>query len=460
MAVKQNVLRAILCLLVMFGLLLLNVMYLQVVAADDLNKNPLNKRNALSDSDTKRGSIMDAQGRALAQSAGGNRSYPMGAAMAAVTGYMASFGSMGIEAYGNKELLGLSGERSALGPVAQLWQAETGNDVYLTIDADAVQAAYDGLAGRRGAAVVLDINTGAVVALASSPSYNPATVADEWESLLARDDSPLLNRALYGLYPPGSTIKPLIADWAIRTAMTDTREVFDCTGVLDVGGGYTIKESHDQVHGKIKLDQALVGSCNVTFGTLAMRMGAQELATAFKTFGFERELEGELSGETSHLPDFATLDQGDVAQVGIGQSTLLVTPMYMALMAEAFANAGVVMKPYMIEKVVAPDGTVLKETYPAKWFEATNRDRATMIDNWMEDVVQKGTGTSAKVSGIRVTGKTGTAENPAGDDHAWFIGSAQMGKRQLAFAIIVENSGGGGTEAAPIARNIILSLDK
>ena len=460
MDVKRNVLTFTRFMLLLFALLLINVVYLHVFTADSLAQNPMNRRNAMSDSSSARGSIFDAQGRALAQMSGGSRSYPMGMSMAAVTGYTTTFGSMGMEAYGNRDLLGKTGEQNAFGPAAQLFGADVGNDIYLTVDADAEQAAYDGLAGRRGAAVVLDIATGAVVALVSSPSYNPATVADEWDSLIEREDSPLLNRALYGLYPPGSTIKPMIADWAMRTGMTDTREVFDCTGVLDVGGGYTIKESHDQVHGHIKLDQALIGSCNVVFGTLAMRMGARELKEAFKAFGFELAPEGEVKGETPHLPDFDALDQGDIAQVGIGQSTLLVTPMSMALLAEAFASGGVVMKPYMIDKVVSPDGAVLKEARPTKWFEATNKDRATMIDNWMEDVVQKGTGTSAKVSGIRMTGKTGTAENPAGDDHAWFIGSAKMGKRQLALAIIVENSGGGGTEAAPIARNIILSLDK
>lgn len=465
-SVKHNILNAALFLLALFAMLILNVIYLQVFAADDLNKSPLNKRNAQNELDISRGSILDSQGRALAQNNQNSedetlrRSYPMGAAMAPVTGYLTSFGSIGVESYANQELLGMAVNPGKLGPIAQVLHFESGNDVWLTIDADAQQAAYDGLAGRRGAAVVLDVNTGAVVALVSSPSYNPANVAEEWENLIGDENSPMLNRALQGLYPPGSTIKPMIADWALRIGSTDSHEVFDCTGVLDVGGGYTIQESHEQVHGHIKLDQALVESCNVTFGTLAMRMGAEELSKAFGAYGFDRELEGELKGEKPHLPNFAALDRGDIAQVGIGQSTLLVTPFSMALLAEAMAGGGVVMKPYMIEKIVSPEGITVKETAPQKWFEATNLERASLIDGWMENVVQRGTGTSAKVSGVRVTGKTGTAENPGGDDHAWFIGSAQIGKRKLAFAVIVENGGGGAEAAAPIAQSIILSMDK
>ena len=130
----------------------------------------------------------------------------------------------------------------------------------------------------------------------------------------------------------------------------------------------------------------------------------------------------------------------------------------MAMLAAAFANQGVIMKPYMIDEVITPNGVVLRKTEPTKWLEADTTERAQLINRFMEQVVLKGTGTAAAVSGIRVTGKTGTAENSSGADHAWFIGSAELPNRRIAFAIIVENSGGGGTEAAPIARSIIRSL--
>lgn len=459
---KRHVLQTGAFLLLCLGALALYIVYLQVVVAEGLEKNPLNRRGMQIETGIRRGTILDAEGRALAQSTQpGNRSYLMGEAMAFVTGYATdALGSSGIEGYANRELLGITEEMGNMGPIAQVFQSERGNDVKLTIDSDAQQAAYSAMAGRRGAAVVLDMDTGAVLALVSSPAYNPNYIDMEWDSLTGRQDSPLLNRALQGLYAPGSTIKPMIADIALEQGITDEHEVFDCTGSLDVGGGYTIQESHGEVHGSIHLDQALVKSCNVTFGTLAMRMGAKALKPGFARFGFDRVVDGELQEAASHLPDFPELDSGDIAQVGIGQSTLLVTPMHMALLAMAMANDGVVMKPYLIQQVISPQGVILKEAAPKKWFEATTRDRANLIDGWMEEVVQKGTGTAAKVSGIRVAGKTGTAENPAGKDHAWFIGSAAIGRHRIAFSILVENSGDGGTEAAPIARKIILSLDK
>ncbi len=460
--IKGHVLQVAAFLLSCFAVLAGYVVYLQSAAAEDLARNPLNLRGAQAEAGIQRGSILDSEGRALAQSVRpGERSYPMGETMGFVTGYSGeSIGTSGIEGYANRDLLGITDEMGRMGPVAQIFQIGRGNDVQLTIDSDAQQAAYDGLAGRRGAVVVLDMDTGAVLAMVSSPSFNPNYIAEEWEIMTEREDSPLLNRALQGLYPPGSTIKPMIADIALEQGITDDHEVFECKGVLDVGRGYTIKEAHGEVHGDVHLEQALVKSCNVTFGALAMRMGFQPLEAGFRRFGFDRRADGALQESASLLPDFPNLDSGDIAQVGIGQSTLLVTPLHMALLAEAMANGGVVMKPYLVQRVISSSGVVVKEHSPEKWFEATSKERAEHLDAWMEEVVQSGTGTAAKVSGVRVTGKTGTAENPRGEDHAWFIGSAVIGSHRIAFSVIVENGGGGGTEAAPIARKIILSLDK
>ena len=130
----------------------------------------------------------------------------------------------------------------------------------------------------------------------------------------------------------------------------------------------------------------------------------------------------------------------------------------MALLAEAFANGGKIMKPYLLDEIISPGGFVMYHSSPQTWFTATNAERAAIIDGFMENVVAHGTGTAAQVQSVRVTGKTGTAENPAGADHAWFIGSATLPKRKIVFAIILENSGGGGTEAAPIAKMIINNL--
>lgn len=447
-------------LLGIFACLMLYIVYIQVVEANALAVNPLNHRGTAAAAEVHRGAILDAQGRSLAvTSAEGEREYPYTAAAAAVTGYIGEkIGATGIEGAASRELSGDSEEFSRLGPIAQLLRSSQGNDVRLTIDAKVQKAAYEALGNRRGAVVVLDAGTGAVLAMVSRPSFDPADVEAQWEDLRQRADSPLLNRVLYGLYPPGSTIKPLIADAALTEGVTTQQEIFDCTGKLDLGNGYTIADSHGEVHGRINLKQALMESCNVTFGTLAMRLGGSKLQKAFERFGFAKSLDGEMASTAPHLPDFSRLGKGDTAQIGIGQSKLLVTPISMAMLASSFANHGVMMRPYMIDEVVTPSGTVLRKAQPSQWLKVDTPEQANLIDGFMEQVVEHGTGTSAAVRNIRVAGKTGTAENAAGADHAWFIGSAALPNRQIAFAIIVENSGFGGTEAAPIARKVILSL--
>lgn len=442
-----------------FVCLLGYIIYLQTFCADDLVKNPLNKRNSLLSDDIIRGAIFDSKGEKLAfSSQPGEREYPFGAAAAPVTGYIGSrIGNAGMEGYINNELTGKNEQLTKMGPIAQLFSSDRGNDAKLTIDADLQQGIYQSLGNRKGAVVVMDAATGAILAMVSKPSYNPAITEQSWSELNSNQDSPLLNRALQGLYPPGSTLKVMIADESLQDKVTDLQEQFNCTGNLQIGS-YNMGESHGTVHGKVDLAKAVTVSCNVTFATLAMRLGSDKMEDSFQRFGFTKAVDNEIQMIPSHLPDFAKASQGDIAQIGIGQGDLLVTPLHMALLAEAFANGGKIMKPYLLDEIISPGGFVMYHSSPQTWFTATNAERAAIIDGFMENVVAHGTGTAAQVQSVRVTGKTGTAENPAGADHAWFIGSATLPKRKIVFAIILENSGGGCTEAAPIAKMIINNL--
>lgn len=457
---KQNMLKAMCLLLALCGVLTLHIIYISVFKADELAENPLNQRTSAMQKEVLRGRIMTADGKVLAENLPeGGRNYPWGEAAASVTGYNGeNIGGAGLEAHRNMELMGMSRDFSRLGPVAQLLQADKGNDLETTIDSHAQEAAYEALSGTRGAAVVLDVKTGAILAMVSTPAYDPNFVESDWQHLRDREDSPLLNRAVQGLYPPGSTIKPLVAAAALGEKVTDEKEVFNCRGRLELSGGSYIGEYQGEVHGQVDLKEALAESCNVTFGALGLRLGGRKLGKYFENFGFQQEIGGEILMAGSHLPEFDFLGQGDLAQTAIGQSSLLVTPMHMALMASAFANDGNIMKPYLVQKVVSSKGIVMENTRPEKWCSALEPSLAAIIDNYMAQVVQRGTGTAAAVRGIKVTGKTGTAENASGEDHAWFIGSAQLPNRKIAFAIIVENGGSGGLVAAPIARQIVESM--
>ena len=456
--IRKHIAVAAAFLLALIGIQILYLTKLSVWDGDALAAHPLNTRSALMEQDIRRGRILDREGRVLAESSVDHvRSYPYGRILAPVTGYQTErYGSVGVEQAAGQALSGVTADAAHAGPLRTLLRADAGYDVRLTVDAELSEAAWNALGTRRGAVIVMDAATGAVRAMVSSPSFDPAAVEKHWDELTAREDSPLLNRAAQGLYPPGSTFKTLIADAALEAGVTNPDEVFTCTGELAIGSDYVLHESHGEVHGKLHLADALRESCNVTFATLALRLGASGLSSAFERFGIGAELaDPELPMAAAHVPEMKRLGDGEIAQTGIGQGALLVTPLQMALVADAFANGGKMMQPYLIAQVLTAQGTPLYEASPTVWRTATTAQRAAVIDGYMADVVAAGTGTAADVAGVRVTGKTGTAENASGTDHAWFIGSAERGGHKIVMAVIVEEGGFGGRAAAGIAHRII-----
>lgn len=461
--IKKNIFQTACFFLGLFIILIVWISYLQIVKGPELAAHPMNSRAGMAAEKMQRGAIVDVNGVVLAYSEktaqGYHRVYPEGRQAAPVTGYIGKeIGNAGMEAYANADLTGSKNFWQSFGPLAQIFASDSGNTVKLTLDMSLQKTAYAALGNRRGAVVVLDSRTGEILAMVSKPAFDPNTIEANWPDLQKSTDGSLLNRVTQGLYPPGSTLKTLIADAALKENLTSDTEVFDCPGYLKVGSGYTLYESHNAVHGKIHLKEALTESCNVTFGTLGLRLGANRLENAFERFGFTKPLGNELNEAVIRLPDFKHLSDGEICQIGIGQSTMLVTPLRMAMLAAAFSNQGAVMKPYLLDEVIAPGHFILKKSKPEKWLDVTTPERAQLVQSYMRSVVENGTGRSAAVDGVPVIGKTGTAENAGGADHAWFIGAASLPQRNIAFAVIVENSGGGGVEAAPIARKIILKI--
>ena len=448
---RRHIAAAAACLLVLIAVQILYLVKISVWDGASLAAHPLNMRSALMEEDIRRGRILDHTGRVLAESdAAGNRSYPYGAVLAPVTGYRTDrHGATGIEQTEGTPLSGVTNDVAGMGPLRTLLRADAGYDVRLTVDAELSQTAYRALGEHRGAVVVMDAETGALLAMVSTPSFDPSVTERSWDTLSSRADSPLLNRAAQGLYPPGSTFKTLVADAALATGVTTTDEIFDCTGELAIGRDYVLHEPHGEVHGRLRLADALRESCNITFATLAMRMGDKGLSDAFDRFGIGAELNApEVSMAAAHVPALRGLSDGEItlhglsdgeiAQLGFGQGQLLVTPLQMALVADAFANGGRIMQPYLVDAVLTTGGIALETSSPKVWRTATTPERAGIIDG-----------------DVRVTGKTGTAENATGTDHAWFIGSAERGGRKIVLSVLVEEGGFGGRAAAGIARQII-----
>lgn len=450
---KRWIVHVAVFMLLAFFALTIYIGYVQIIESDALIASPYNRRYAAH---TGKGRILDRNGIVLAETdADGHRSYPYGAIFAHVVGYNEQeTGSAGIEGRMADTLAG-RGVLRHFGPLQRLFAGEDGNDVVLTLDAPLQELIYHALGNRKGAVLVMEASTGKVLAMVSKPSYNVREVVAQWDSLRMAPDSPLLNRATQGLYPPGSAIKPMIADAALEMGKTDDEEVFHCTGVLEVGSEH-IHESHGAVHGDIHLARALAESCNAAFGTLALRLGTAGLESAFLRFGFDAvPTDLDFAAASSVLPNFQSLDEINTALVGIGQSTLLVTPLSMLLMEDGFANGGSVVKPWVVDRIVTASGVAIRVGRTEIWKDVTSAERANRMDRYMLETVQEGTGWRAGMPNVRVTGKTGTAETASGADHAWFIGSAKDGGDGIVFAIIVENGGSGGAVAAPIAREII-----
>lgn len=458
--IVNNIRNVAFCLLGLLVVLFVYLSYIQVVESNFLASHPMNRRTAEMTRHVQYGMILDKNGEKLAYSEkdrdGFKREYPYGAITAHLVGYDSlKYGKAGTESTFNSYLTGMNNQMRHLGAISRLWSNSSGNNVMLTIDVKLQEAAYRVLGENRGAIVVMAPRTGAILAMVSKPSFNPNTLDQKWESISTASNSPLLNRAVQGLYPPGSIIKVMMAETALREKITDSKKTINCDGALKIPPDYILSESGSKVHGSVNLEEALAVSCNVTFGSLALQLGGKKIDTAFERYGFKRPIGQDLQETASHLPEFDSLGNGDLAQVGIGQGSLLITPLRMAMLASTFANKGIMMRPYIVNKITDSDGKSIKEFMPEEWITPTNPQLADTINKMMVTVVKDGTGNAAYLPGTMVAGKTGTAENPHGASHAWFIGFAPADNPQVAIAVIVENAGSGGGIAAPIAGQIL-----
>lgn len=470
MALRRRLLRVAGLLAALTFALAVNLTYVQAIAANTLASHPANTRTLAAELRQERGAIISADGVVLATSVRHGdiyeRSYPLGATAAHVLGYWSPrYGRAGIEAAMNEALTG----RRNFATFADLVEAAAGvpvagNDVRLTIDSRVQAAAERAIEGRRGAIVVLDPRTGAVLALASSPTYEPGSVDAEWESLSATGGpAPLVDRATSSLYPPGSTFKvvTLAAAFASNVATEGTR--YAGPGSLVIGGA-PVTNYGGSSYGTVDLVRATMNSVNTVFGQLAVDLGAERLVSQAEAFGMGAIPPFELPTVASLMPDPAEMTVWETAWAGVGQPVgehpsppgPQVTPLQMALIAAGIANDGVVMQPFVVGAVTDRSGRVLSETAPRAWRTAVDPSVAERLTAVMVKVVSGGTGTRARIPGVTVAGKTGTAEVGKGlKEHAWFVAFAPAEDPRVALAIVLENSGVGGAVSAPAARPVL-----
>jgi peptidoglycan glycosyltransferase len=475
--------------MVLFGLLMLNANWVQVVKADAYRDDPRNSRVLLRTYERERGAIAvvqpDGSGRtAVAESSRTDgpltwlRGYPGGAPYAHATGYFSLvYGRTGLE---RSEDEVLSGEDDRFF-VRRLSDSITGREpqggnIITTLDAAAQEAAYDALGDNRGAVVALDPRTGAVLAMVSKPSFDPARLSSfepadirAYYAQLNEDSSdPLLNRTISRTYPPGSTFKVVTAAAALSSGDVTTETQIPSPRELDLpqttanlrnfGGSSCGAET-------ITLGEALRISCNTSFGSLGLSLGAERLREQAEAFGFGDD---SFFDELSMVPSQAvgsdrSLDAPQTALTGIGQLDVATTPLQMALVGAGIANQGTVMKPYLVEEVRSPDLTPIEEAVPEELSEAITPEVADELTTMMEAVVTEGTAESAAIPDVAVAAKTGTAQTQEENKpYAWFVSFAPADDPRIAVAVFVQDASGvarddvaGGALAGPIAKSMM-----
>ena len=434
--------------------------YVQVWAAPSLKVNAANTRAVEEEMKIQRGLILSADGQQLATNVQQGqyylRQYPFGDLTAPWLGYNnLKYGRAGVERVYNEELTGQAGLLGVTSSWSQiLGQTPRGSDLKLTVRMDVQQAAAKALGNRTGAVVALNPKTGAILAMVSYPRYDPNKLTEQWKTLTSDAGRPLLNRAIQGLYPPGSTFKIIVASAALQTGKVTPDTPFNDTGTVNEGG-YIIHNFEQTPYGDHNFQKAFASSINTTFAKVGVDLGAGTISTYADAFGFGKSIPWKLGGATSSFPDPSGMDKAHVAQASIGQGEVLASPLIMGLAACAVANDGKIMKPYLVDQVISYNGAIVETTSPSQWLQPISAATAATMKSLMLQVVRSGTGTGAAISGVQVAGKTGTAEVAGAEPHAWFAGFAPADDPQVAVIVIVENAGTGGSVAAPIAKAVI-----
>lgn len=389
-------------------------------------------------------------------------------------------GKMGLEKLFESELRGRDGgirmEVDAQGRLKRMLEKipwETGSNVHLTIDAATQKAADDGLRESitgRGAVVAIDPRNGDVLALSSAPDFDPNALlsSDAEEVARAKANLPEYNLAIAGTYPPGSTFKPIVGLAILNEGKTSPEETVFCPGFYDGLAARTFLCWEHKGHKRVAWLEGLAKSCDVYFYTMGRRVGGAAIEKYAKLFGLGRKVRLDLGGEKAgHMfgPEARKSAgkgwyEGDTLNQAIGQGELLVTPLQMAVATAALANRGALWRPHYTKKIEYVDGQPEFEVKPEKLGLVGAKPEAwDQVQEAMRLVVSSGTAAQARIPGLMVAGKTGTAQNPHGDDHAWFIAyAARPGEEpSIALAVLVEHGQHGSSAAVPIARRVILA---
>jgi len=452
---------------VLFALLVANLTLIMVVQANDYKNMPSNNHTLAREARTERGTISTYDNVVLAQSVLQDdgtykRVYPSGTLAAHVVGYASeAYGTAGIEASYNDTLKGQRNYASWVDVVNAATDAGTpGNDVKLTINSTIQQAAEQALDGFNGACVVIDPETGAVLALASSPSYN----ASDIESILSSgsDSSALYNRATQALYSPGSTFKMVSLTTALENNVATESSVFSSPGEMTIGNG-KVNNFGNYPYGEITLARATELSSNTVYGQLGTQIGSDRLVEGSEKFGFNQDVSFDIPLVKSLMPDPNEMTEWETAWATAGEPVgqhaspagPQATVLQMALVGCVIANDGVMEQPYLVDSIYNADGECSFTARPSSLMTATSSSIAKRVRTVLEGVVNSGTGTAAAVQGVQIAGKTGTSETGKEYDDSWFVGMGPSEDCKVVVAIALEQGASLNGGAASRAQNVL-----
>ena len=448
---------------ILFMMLIGRIVYILVAESDSLRSNINNTKADSNSENVIRGDIITGEGTLLATTlldeyGNQTRSYPFDNVFAHVIGY-ASNGKSGLEAEENYDLL-----TSHASLLKQIQAGENGEKIQgdrlvVSLNPKLQQAAYYALGSYRGAVVVMEPDSGRILALVSKPDFNPNTIGSEWETLSADTaSSPLLNRATQGLYPPGSTFKMITSLAYLRAHPKDYAQFsWNCQGAL-TQGDVTITCYGDQMHGQEDLASAFANSCNTAFAQIGLDLDNTQLRKTAEDFLFNKSLPTRLPSSQSVFSLKKDSSAGEQMTTAIGQGDTLVSPLHMALITSTIANGGVMMKPSLVDRIETSDGTLVKEFNPEIFRKIMTPEEASILTEYMTGTVTGGTAAALSGNGYTVAGKTGSAEYETGETtgtHSWFCGFAETGEPHIAIAVIAEDGGTGSSTAVPIAKQIL-----
>ena len=449
---------------IIFALLVGYLVYFTIFKQKEISTHGQNTRMNTLESEVIRGKIYDnhADDNILLAYTNeqGKRVYPYGKQDAHVVGY-SQYGKTGIEALANSTLLYPNYSLLSILKMAFLNEKFEGRDVVTTVNQTYQSNIAEAMSGKNGAVVVLEASSGKILALYSSPTFDPNAIEENWNTLNTdEENSPLLNRGTKGLYPPGSIFK-VITTLAYMRQNEQTGLpldfTYDCTGSIS-GNNYTIQCFNGNVHGQVDLYHAFAKSCNSYFVALARQLNPNALKETAEALGFNQPLNVDFGHSVSRFNLQISDSEFEKAATAIGQGRTLTTPLHMAMLASAIINDGRSMKPYLVDYTMKHGRQIINRQKPIKIGDVLKEEEAYQLQSLMEGVVDHGTAVTLPEKNLVVGGKTGTAENETEADHSWFMGYAynpnETPRNAIAFAVVVEG-GGKGAQALTVSDSIL-----